>query len=295
VDLPSIISVASPSTRSDLPPWQPGAAWLAGGTWLFSEPQPGLRTLTDLSALRWPALEGSEAGLRIGATCTIAALEAFEAPPEWRAGPLFAACCNALLGSFKVWNTATVGGNVCLSLPAAPMLALTVALDGVACIWRPAAARKPLGFAEPAPFANANSLRSQRDGTERLVPMADFTLGPQRTVLTPGELLRAIDLPVAALRRRAAWRQASLTTHGRSAALLVATLDANGGLALTVTASTMRPLHASWASPPSAAALDARLQAIPAALWYDDVHGAPAWRRHMTRRLAAELLAELTG
>jgi len=270
MDLPSIVSVASPSARSDLPPWQPGAAWLAGGTWLYSEPQPGLRTLNDLSALRWPALEVSEAGLRIGATCTIAALEAFEGPPEWRAGPLFAACCNALLGSFKVWNTATVGGNICLSLPAAPMLALTVALDGVACIWRP-------------------------EGTERLVPMADFTLGPQRTLLAPGELLRAVNLPVAALRRRAALRQASLTAHGRSAALLAATLDGDGGFALTITASTARPLHASWASPPSAAAVDAHVQAVPAVLWFDDIHGAPAWRRHMTRRLAAELLAELKG
>ncbi len=34
----------------------PGDAWLAGGTWLFSEPQPGLRRLLDLNSLDWPAL-----------------------------------------------------------------------------------------------------------------------------------------------------------------------------------------------------------------------------------------------
>ena len=271
MDLPFVDALVAPESRSALPPWQPGAAWLAGGTWLFSEPQPDLRTLVDLAALRWPALEVSDAGLRIGATCTIAALEAFEAPPGWRAAPLFAACCRALLGSFKVWNAATVGGNVCLSLPAAPMLALTVALDGAACIWRP-------------------------DGAERRAPMAGFTLGPQRTVLAPGELLRAIDLPLAALRRRVALRQASLTAHGRSAALLAATLDADGAFALTVTASTTRPLHQAWAAPaPSAAEVDAWVRAIPAELWLDDVHGAPAWRRHMTRRLAAELREELLG
>ena len=268
MDLPGILAVTTPRARHELPSWQPGAAWLAGGTWLYSEPQPGLCTLNDITALGWPALEVSEAGLRIGATCTIAALEAFEGPPDWRAVPLFSACCNALLGSFKVWNAATVGGNVCLSLPAAPMLTLTVALDGVACIWR-------------------------QDG-ERRLPMADFTLGAQRTALAPGELLRAIDLPVAALRRRTTLRQASLTTHGRSAALLAATLDAEGGFALIITASTIRPLHRRWASPPSAALVDAYIAAIPADLWHDDVHGAPAWRRHMTRRLAAELLAELT-
>jgi CO/xanthine dehydrogenase FAD-binding subunit len=251
-----------------LPAWEPATAWLAGGTWLFSEPQPDLRRLVDLTALRWPTLEVSAAGLRIGATCTIAQLEAFEPPLHWRAAPLLPACCHALLGSFKVWNTATVGGNVCLALPAAPMLALTVALDGIATVWQP-------------------------DGSERQVPMLGFVTGAQRTVLQPGELLRAIDLPAAALLRQSALRQASLSAHGRSAALLVATRGEAGGFALTITASTVRPIHRAWASPPDTQALDAHVRSIAPALWHDDVHGTPAWRRHMTRLLATELLAEL--
>ena len=269
MDLPNIQAVARPRARDDLPAVAEGSAWLAGGTWLFSEPQPGLRALVDLAGLGWPALEPSVAGLRIAATCTIRELEAFAAPADWLAAPLFAGCCRALLGSFKIWAMATVGGNVCLSLPAAPMVALTVALDGVAQVWRP-------------------------DGTERQVPMAGFTTGPQRTVLKPGELLRGIDLPTAALHRRGAMRQASLTVHGRSAALLVATAGAEG-FALTITASTVRPLHAAWPTPPSRDVLDAYIEAIPSELWFDDVHGAPAWRRHMTRRLAAELHEELLG
>ena len=267
MDLPNILAFIAPRTWSALPP-QPGSAWLGGGTWLLSEPQPGLHTLVDLTALEWPALEASPSGLRIGATCTIAALEAFAAPPDWAAAPLIAGCCRALLGSFKVCAVATVGGNVCLALPAAPMLALTVALDGVAEVWRP-------------------------DGSARSVPMAAFALGPQRTALRPGEVLRAIDLPVAALRRRVALRRASLNEGGRSAALLAATRDAEGGFTLTITASTPHPVHAAWPAAPSPAALDAHVLAIPDALWFDDVHGAPAWRRHMTRRLAAELLEEL--
>ena len=269
MDLPEIQAVARPSARDELPAVAEGSAWLAGGTWLFSEPQPGLRTLVDLAGLEWPALEVSAAGLRIGATCTLAALEAFGAPAEWLAAPLFAACCRSLLGSFKVKAVATVGGNVCLALPAAPMLALTVALDGVARVWRPG-------------------------GAERSVPMAAFATGPQRTVLRPGELLRCIDLPASALHRRGAVRQASLTTHGRSAALLVATTGPDG-FALTVTASTVRPLHAAWPLPPTRAALDAHVAAITQDQWFDDVHGTPAWRRHMTRRLAAELHGELLG
>ena len=82
--------------------------------------------------------------------------------------------------------------------------------------------------------------------------------------------------------------------HGRSAALLVATEEA-GRFALTITASTVRPVHAAWAAAPSRDALDAYISDLPAALWHDDVYGAPAWRRHMTRRLAAELHEELLG
>ncbi len=266
MDLHAVEAVLVPRELSDLPPPSPGAAWLAGGTWLFSEPQPGLRRLVDITALGWPALETTGAGLRIAATCTIAELEA--AGADWQAAPLIAACCQALLGSFKIRHVATVGGNVCLALPAAPMLALSVALDGVACILGP-------------------------DGSERRLPMDGFALGPRQTALLPGELLRAIDIPAAALRRRTASRQASLTAHGRSAALLAATRDGGGAFTLTVTGSTPRPVRFAWPAPPAAAALDAALAAMPPDSWFDDVHGAPAWRRHITRRLAAELLAEL--
>ena len=147
------------------------------------------------------------------------------------------------------------------------MVALTVALDGVALVWRGA--------------------------DERRVPMAEFVLGAQRTVLQRGEVLRAIDLPGAALRRRAGWRQASLSALGRSAALLVATTD-GADFTLVVTASTVRPLVWRWAAAPTAAALDDAVVAIPPTLWHGDVHGAPAWRRHMTRRLAGELLTALS-
>ena len=37
--------------------WREGDSWLAGGTWLFSEPQPHLRRLLDLRTLGWPPLE----------------------------------------------------------------------------------------------------------------------------------------------------------------------------------------------------------------------------------------------
>lgn len=111
--------------------WREGDSWLAGGTWLFSEPQPHLRRLLDLQGFYWEPLVVSERGLQISPTCTIAQLYALEAPPEWTAAPLIHQCCHSFLASFKVWNTATVGGNICMSLPAGPMISLTVALEGI--------------------------------------------------------------------------------------------------------------------------------------------------------------------
>jgi hypothetical protein len=81
MDLNTVTEIGRPASRGDLAPWRDGDAWLAGGTWLFSEPQPALTRLIDLSGLGWPALETSAEGLRIGATCTLAQLAAAEFPP----------------------------------------------------------------------------------------------------------------------------------------------------------------------------------------------------------------------
>jgi hypothetical protein len=40
---------------------------------------------------------------------------------------------------------------------------------------------------------------------------------------------------------------------------------------------------------------EALLHHIPDALYHDDVHGKPAWRKHMTLRLAEQIRAELQG
>jgi CO/xanthine dehydrogenase FAD-binding subunit len=136
MDLNTITAVAHPTTRDQLPVWTAGDAWLAGGTWLFSEPQVHLSRLIDLTALKWPALTVTETELRISATCTVAQLDALACPPEWIAAPLINQCCRAFLASFKIWKMATVGGNICMSLPAGPMISLTSALDGTCTIWQ---------------------------------------------------------------------------------------------------------------------------------------------------------------
>src|SRR5712672_4277912 len=239
MDLNTIAEVSHPQTRAQLPVWTAGDAWLAGGTWLFSEPQVHLTRLIDLTDFRWPALSIGDTGLTIAATCTVAQLDALACPPEWIAAPLIDQCCRAFLASFKIWKTATVGGNLCMSLPAGPMIALTAALDGVCTIW-------------------------QADGGERKVGVADFVTGNQSNVLTAGDLLRQIDIPLAALRRRVAFRQISLTPVGRSAALLIGSIDGEGAVTLTVTASTTRPVQLSFARNPEGKELrEALLHHIP--------------------------------
>jgi len=269
LDLNTISEILMPGAVADIPAMAAGDAFLAGGTWLFSEPQPGLSRLVDLTRLGWAPLSVTQAGLEISATCTIATLAAFEPPPDWVAGPLILQCCRALLGSFKIWNMATVGGNICMGLPAGPMTSLCTALEGECVIHAPG-------------------------GKERRMQVKDFVLGPQQNALLVGEFLRRIEIPLAALKRRTAFRQISLSPLGRSGALLIGTLGA--AFALTVTAATRRPVRIAFESFPDADELAARLnEEIPEGLYYDDVHGRPEWRRHMTYVFAEEIRRELAA
>lgn len=248
-------------------PWLPGDAWLAGGTYLFSEPQPHLRRLVDLGRMGWTPVQLLDDGsLEIAATCTIAELSRFAAASGVQA-ELVEQCCRAFLASFKVWNMATVGGNLCNALPAGPMISLTAALDGMC-------------------------LLHAQDGTERRRRVADFVLGAGKKDLADGELLRSITVPAKALKRHTAFRQASLYGLGRSGALIIGTLDDT--FRLTITASTVRPFHLVFATFPDAHTLSAEIEsAVSEQDWFDDIHGLPQWRRHMTLRLAEQVRCEL--
>jgi CO/xanthine dehydrogenase FAD-binding subunit len=270
MNLNTIAEVKRPISTDDIPEWREGYAWLAGGTWLFSTPQIATHTLIDLETLRWPSLKASADGLEIAATCTIAELERFQAPAEWTAAPLLKLCCHALLMSFKIYNAATVGGNICMSLPAGAMISLATALEATYTLW-------PQG------------------GKPRKVPALDFVTGNHMNTLAPGELLRSIHIPASALTKRFAFRRSSLTHLGRSAALLIGTQTNNkAGLLLTVTASTSRPMQLSFDRFPSAEALRRAIgKDIQDADWFDDVHGSAPYKRHLTYYYAEQIRGEL--
>jgi CO/xanthine dehydrogenase FAD-binding subunit len=156
-----------------------------------------------------------------------------------------------------------------MSLPASPMVSLTVALEGVYTLW-------------------------PRDGAPREVLAVNFVTGNHANVLAPGELLRSIHLRAEALSKKFAFRRSSLTHLGRSAVLLIGTRAPAGDLILTVTAATTLPVQLRFKGNPSEAELRAAIDAaIPDAVYFDDVHGSPPHRKHLTYRFGEEIRKEL--
>ena len=109
---------------------------------------------------------------------------------------------------------ATVGGNICLSLPAGPMTSLTASLDGIATLAAPG-------------------------GGIRRVPVAEFVTGDGVNTLAAGELLTHVDVAAHALAARTAFRQVSLSPVGRSAVLVIARLEAARLTAARLTAARL--------------------------------------------------------
>lgn len=267
MDLITVRDIRVARTRGDIV-FAPGEQPLGGGTWLFSEEQPGLTGLVDLTALGWPPVVESPAGLSIAATCTIAELTRIPSREGWGAHPLFWQCANSLLASFKIWNIGTVGGNICASLPAGPMTALGSALDASALVWSP-------------------------DGSERRLPVADFVTGSRSNELVHGEVLRAIEIPRASLEARTGFRRIALSPLGRTGTLVIARIDADGSAVFCVTGGTTRPRVLRFAGLPSPTRLREAVEGI--AEWFTDAHGAADWRRAMSVLLAEQLREELAA
>ncbi|MFE7741845.1 FAD binding domain-containing protein [Nocardia sp. NPDC057455] len=277
MDLDTIREVVIAREREDLAVLGASTAVLAGGTFLFSEPQDQLVRLVDITGLGWPAFEIGDDGLEIAATCTLAEFAGAAPGRElgmpvlhdpWPGTALFARSCRALLASHKIWRSATVGGNVCLALPAGAVLGALVALDGMAMVWA-------------------------ADGADRRIPMREFVLGPGRTVLRPGEVLRSIRLPRSSLLARTGFRKIALAPLGRSGAVVMGRRERDGRSAVTITAATTRPVVLDFAAPPGDGAVRDALSMIDPALWFDDPHGSPEWREHVAGMLAREVAAEL--
>jgi len=63
MDLHSIEEYLRPTTMAEVGDWQSDRAWLAGGTWFFTEAQLDLKKLVNITGLGWTSVEVTEAGL----------------------------------------------------------------------------------------------------------------------------------------------------------------------------------------------------------------------------------------
>jgi len=267
MDLPNLAGVRLARDRSDLA-LAPGEAPLAGGTWLYSEPQAHLTGLVDLTTLGWPDwTERADGGLSIAATCAIA--ELVRIPEVGRpAARLFRQGAESLLQSFKVWNTATIGGNIVTALAAGALIGVTAALDAELVIWT-------------------------ADGGERQQRAEAFVLGQRATTLAHGEVLRSIEIGPVPLAARTAFRRIALSPLGRAGTVVAGRRDADGTTVLSITGGTARPEVLRFPEPPGPEHLLAAIDSIRS--WFTDAHGAADWRAAMSRTLAEAVREELAA
>ncbi len=146
----------------------PDARFVAGGTDLSLEvtkryaAPPKLISLEGVAELK--ALTATADVVRLGATATIAELEAFcetALPPVHRMTRYF--------GARQVKHRGTLGGNLCNASPIGDMAPVLLSLDATAV------------------------LRSKSG--ERRLPLEDFFVGYRKTALKAKELLAAIEVP----------------------------------------------------------------------------------------------------
>jgi len=251
----------------------PDARALAGGTDLLvdlRERRQTPRLLVDISELE--ALRGVAAhdgGLRIGGGATVG---------EVLASPLVAERAPALgqaareFADYLTRNKATVGGNLANASPGADLVVPLLALDARVVLSGPAG--------------------------ERTVGLSDFLLGPRRTTLQPGELIRSVEVPVAGGRQF--FYKLGLKRGGAIAVVSVGTrleLDAAGRCrqaAIALGAVAPRPFRATEAEAslrgepltPERMARAAELAAA-AARPITDVRGGADYRAAMVRALVA--------
>ena len=147
------------------------AAVIAGGTDLLLRMKGGfVKPKTVVNIKRIPELRGlsfdATEGLRIGALTTLR--EIGRSPLILEHYPVLAQTVK-IMASEQIRSLATVGGNLCNAAPSADLAPPLIALDGLACI---------VG-----------------SSGERRVPLTDFFVGPGKSVIQPGELLKEILLP----------------------------------------------------------------------------------------------------
>ena len=251
---------------ADRTAWRAGDAWLGGGTWLFSQPQPGCQPAARPARVRLAAAAPRPTtAWSIAATCTLAELARWR--PRGRTGPGGEPGPAVLRRAARLVQGAERGHGRRQHLPVA--------------------AGRADDLADRRARRDRHALRAPDGGTRR-VPVAGFVTGDGANVLAPGELLTR-DRPARRGAARADRVPAGLAVParaGRPSSSSPAAAPAPGGqTVVTITAATAAPGPA-----PVRRAARARTTRWPRSTppsrprYLDDVHGGAPWRAAMTRR-----------
>ena len=143
---------------------------IAGGTDLLVVKPSGVESLIDVSGLSLSYLEEEEGVIRIGAATTV---DLVEVSPLLSGGPYQVLQEAAKsMATPTIRNMATIGGNVCNGSPSADLSLALIALDA--------------------------SVRLVGPEGSRSLPLTDFQVGVNRTVLEDDELLAEVLIPKSA-------------------------------------------------------------------------------------------------
>ena len=271
MDLYNVETYLRPKSLTEVSDWQSGWEWLAGGTWIFNEAQPRVKTLVDMQQLNWSEIELTPQGLTIGATCIQNDLLDFDFPAAWTATEALKDAVKEL-ASFKLSHAATVGGNICLALSASTFAPTMVALNAKYEIW-------------------------SSDGEPYLVDAVDFQTAPQQTILQPGEVLRKIIIPIWNLAQwQTSFKRMAVCTAGYAIAIVVTAYHPQTQqVRFGISGSVRAPQLIEFDTVPTPEQIVEANRRLPLQEYIDNERGSAAYRQHITQVLMQRGISELTA
>ena len=271
MDLYTVETYLRPKSWREVSNWQTNWNWLAGGTWIFNEVQPQVKTLVDMQQLNWSEIEVTTEGLSIGATCIQNDLLDFSFPAAWTGVEALKDAVREL-ASFKLSHAATVGGNICLALSASTFAPTMVALNAQYEIWQP-------------------------NGEPYFINAVDFQTAPQQTILQPGEVLRSIKIPIWNLAQwQTSFKRMAVCTAGYAIAIVVTAYHPQTQqVRFGIGGSVKSPQLIEFDTVPTAAQIASALQRIPSEIYIENERGSAAYRQHITQVLMQRGITELTA
>ena len=272
MDLYNVETYLKPRSLEEVPDWQANWNWLAGGTWIFNEVQPEVKTLVDMQQLDWASIEVTKTGLSIGATCIQNDLLDFAFPAAWTATEALKDAVREL-ASFKLSHAATVGGNICLALSASTFAPTMVALNASYKILRP-------------------------NGEAYLIDAVDFQIAPQQTVLQPGEVLRSLEIPIWNLAQwQTSFKRMAVYTSGYAIAIVVTAYHPQTQqVRFGIGGSVKAPRLIEFDNVPTLEQIAVGAKGCsPTPEYIDDERGSAEYRRHITQVLMQRGIRELTA